>query len=342
MLPLWVGLDTVISSGPADWRPLVSWVIARGVGIIVLTVAVLDYRSIDRDYQQFASALAISGLKPTYWRPVPESPLASAREYDGEGALRRAWSLNRGLLQVPSDALVPRTPWDSSVRGSEVFTSASLLVPEWSSPWMRQAYVGWRQTMVRCHLSDAVAGNLGPDMRARRIQALANAQVATQLNPLDPGSIYQFVSPAMMPRASGLTRLSPPHKRIDSVSARRANGLPTGHESRNRTVGGLGCGGICDSRPSVSCQVRHQLTKGKADGNARERPVQTTQQWLPAPGAFIYGWWGLIRSALPGVGHGADCPLPRKAERSRNCARTCSLRLPGAAPGTLRHRGPSC
>lgn len=187
MLTLWVGLDTVISSGPADWRPLVSWVIACGVGIIVLTVAVLDYRSIDRDYQQFARALAISGLTPTYWRPVPESPLASAREPDGEAALRRAWSLNRGLLQVPSDALVPYAPWGSPVRASEVLASASSLVPEWSSPWMRQAYVGWRQTMVRCHLHDPVAGNLGPDLRARRIQALVNAHVSTQLNPLDPG-----------------------------------------------------------------------------------------------------------------------------------------------------------
>ena len=187
-LSLWVGVDVATSEGSTDWQSLLRGIIASGVGIIVLTVAVLDYRSIDRDYQQFASALAIAGLTPTYWRPVPDQPCEPQRTQVSVAAVSRAWSVNRGLLQVSSDALVThQTDCGSDQDHRAAFASATQLVPEWSSPWMRLAYEGWRHTMLQCHIDSPQLGTQATNKRQLRLEALAHAHVATGLNPLDPG-----------------------------------------------------------------------------------------------------------------------------------------------------------
>lgn len=141
-------------------------VIAFAAASLVAAVALLDVRSVATEYDQLAAVLSLQGPTVTEW-------WASGGAMDGI----QPWSTVAALIERPDDATrAGALPDETRTR------YAADLMPEWSTPHALTAYQRRQQMVADCS-GPPVIGSSDP----RMADALAHAQRAVLLNPLDPG-----------------------------------------------------------------------------------------------------------------------------------------------------------
>lgn len=191
MVALFTGLIAIgwllapYAPGPLLWGDVLVTSVALVAAVAVLLVACSDFLHLAREYKDLSRALSLTGISVTAWRPEP--PVEDAG-WDAGPDLDHAWARARGYLRLGSDTLIPMAPAGDDHRSHNARGDADL-VPEWSSPWQRAAFSGWSRsrflaTRVERHHAP---GPEDAEVSRRRFAALADAFMATRLNPLDPG-----------------------------------------------------------------------------------------------------------------------------------------------------------
>ena len=152
--------------------------IAFAAAALVVSVTLLDVRSVAGEYHQLAKVLALQGPTVTEWRPQGDADEGQGVRSSpgGDGALFEVpWTTRAALIERSEDTVRTGTDVDQ-----QLLSRATVIIPEWSTPHALAA-LARRQQIVETPRSAPATG-----VSRSMIEGLAYAQRAVLLNPLDP------------------------------------------------------------------------------------------------------------------------------------------------------------
>lgn len=165
-----------VVSGTASGRWAAA--IAFAAAALVVSVTLLDVRSVAGEYHQLAEVLALQGPTVTEWRPqgdVDEGKEVRSSPTGDRAFSEIPWSTRAALIERPEDTVRTGTDVDQ-----QRLSRATVIIPEWSTPHALAA-LARRQQIVETPRSAPATG-----VSRSMIEGLAYAQRAVLLNPLDP------------------------------------------------------------------------------------------------------------------------------------------------------------